>query len=97
MKRLKCNFFLGRPGESLAPFNFEDLKRKLKLKYGTRISEADVLSAALYPKVADDFFKFREIYGPVDKLSTRHFLVNQLTLTNHFEIEFIFDFRLAQK
>ena len=63
----------------MAPFNFEDLKRKLKLKYGTRISEADVLSAALYPKVADDFFKFREIYGPVDKLSTRHFLVNPLT------------------
>jgi len=34
-----------------------------------------VLSSALYPKVAEDFFKFREIYGPVDKLSTRHFLV----------------------
>ena len=50
-------------------------KRKLTKKFGSRISDADVLSAALYPKVAEDFFKFREIYGPVDKLSTRHFLV----------------------
>ena len=67
--------FDSRPGESLAPFNFEDSKRKLTKKFGSRITEADVLSSALYPKVAEDFFKFREIYGPVDKLSTRHFLV----------------------
>lgn len=65
----------GRPGESLAPFNFDDTKRKLKKKFGERISDTDVLSAALYPKVADEFFKFRENYGPVDKLGTRHFLV----------------------
>merc|ERR1719187_2531810 len=29
----------------------------------------------MYPHVAKEFFKFRETYGPVDKLQTRHFLV----------------------
>merc|ERR1719412_1154684 len=75
----------GRPGESLAPFNFGDLRRKLKKKFGPRITETDVLSAALYPKVADDFFKFRELYGPVDKLSTRHFLVGP-KIAESFEV-----------
>merc|ERR1719510_2545990 len=70
-----------RPGESLAPFNFADTKKKFK----DRISDTDVLSAALYPKVADDFFKFREEYGPVDKLSTRHFLVGP-KIAEEFEV-----------
>ena len=29
----------------------------------------------MYPKEAKDFFKFRQQYGPVDKLDTRHFLL----------------------
>ena len=33
------------------------------------------MSAAMYPKEAKSFFKFRQQYGPVDKLDTRHFLV----------------------
>ena len=33
------------------------------------------MSAAMYPKEAKDFFKFRQQYGPVDKLDTRHFLL----------------------
>ena len=77
--------FSGRPGESLAPFNFGDLRRKLKKKFGPRITETDVLSAASYPKVADDFFKFRENYGPVDKLSTRHFLIGP-KIAEEFEV-----------
>ena len=39
------------------------------------ILDYDVMSAAMYPKEAKDFFKFRQQYGPVDKLDTRHFLV----------------------
>ena len=31
----------------------------------------DVMSYALYPHVAKEFFKFRSTYGPVDKLETR--------------------------
>ena len=39
------------------------------------ILDYDVMSAAMYPKEAKDFFKFRQQYGPVGKLGTRHFLV----------------------
>ena len=33
------------------------------------------MSAALYPKVFEDFENFRSSYGPVSKLSTKTFLV----------------------
>ena len=39
----------------------------------------------MYPKVAEDFFKLRELYGPVDKLSTRHFLVGP-KIAESFEV-----------
>jgi len=35
----------------------------------------DVMSLAMYPGVATDFFKFRDQYGPVTKLDTRVFLI----------------------
>ncbi len=42
----------GRPGAEMAPFDFPALKEKLQDKFGSRfISEEDVVSAALYPKV----------------------------------------------
>ena len=68
MERVK-----GRPGASLTDFNFEELKTKLK-KDHPFISDRDVMSAALYPKVTEDFLNFREKFGPVDKLNTRIFL-----------------------
>ena len=55
----------GRPGEELSPLDFEELEAKLKKTHGSHINENDVMSAALYPKVAADFFKFRAKYGPV--------------------------------
>jgi len=64
----------GRPGESLDPLDFDALKSELSSKYA-KINDYDTMSAAMYPHVAKEFFKFREQYGPVDKLETRHFLV----------------------
>lgn len=64
----------GRPGESMAPMDFGKLKNDLSKSFD-RITDYDVMSAAMYPKEAKDFFKFRQEYGPVDKLETRHFLV----------------------
>ena len=55
----------GRPGEEMAPLDFDALEEKLKKVHGTEITECDVMSAALYPKVAEDFFRFRSNYGPV--------------------------------
>ena len=37
----------------------------------TEVSDNDVMSYAMYPKVAKDFLKFKSQYGPVDKLETR--------------------------
>ena len=50
------------------------LKEDLTEKLGCDISDTDVMSAALYPKVCEDFIHFRNTYGPVELLSTRIFL-----------------------
>lgn len=64
----------GRPGEQLPSLNFVQLKDELIEKHNTPISETDVLSAALYPNVCDDFINFRNEFGPVSLLDTRIFL-----------------------
>merc|ERR1719483_1223807 len=63
----------GRP-ESMEPLDFVALKQELTAKFGA-VTDYDVMSVAMYPHVAKEFFKFREEYGPVNKLETRHFLV----------------------
>ena len=49
----------------MPPLDFEELEKKLKKTHGSHINENDVMSAALYPDVAAEFFQFREKYGPV--------------------------------
>lgn len=63
----------GRPGCSLAPLDFNEIKTNLQDKY-QNISDYDVMSSALYPTVTDEYLTFKEEYGPVDKLDTRIFL-----------------------
>lgn len=64
----------GRPGASMDPFDFDKLAAELKEAH-PHVTERDVMSAALYPAVTNDFLNFTEEYGPVDKLDTRIFLV----------------------
>ncbi|XP_077284120.1 pyruvate carboxylase isoform X2 [Arctopsyche grandis] len=64
----------GRPGENLASVDFDKLKKDLIENY-PQISDYDVMSAALYPQVTGDYLRFKDSYGPVDKLNTRIFLV----------------------
>jgi len=64
----------GRPGENMEPLDFDALKKELESKF-SNITDFDMMSAAMYPHVAKEFFKFREQYGPVNKLETRHFLL----------------------
>ncbi|CAG0888481.1 unnamed protein product [Cyprideis torosa] len=64
----------GRPGQALESMDFEKLKEQLIEKHGDEIKDTDVMSAAMYPKVTDEFLYFRDIYGPVDKLDTHIFL-----------------------
>ncbi|KAI1295665.1 Pyruvate carboxylase, mitochondrial [Halotydeus destructor] len=76
----------GRPGESLPPMNFLELKDELVEKHNTPISDVDVMSAALYPKVCDDHISFRNEYGPVSLLETRIFLEGP-KVGEEFEVE----------
>lgn len=64
----------GRPGANLPPLDFKKLKTDV-LESHPHATDRDVMSAALYPTVTNDFLTFREEYGPVDKLDTRIFLV----------------------
>ncbi|XP_052872657.1 pyruvate carboxylase, mitochondrial isoform X2 [Anopheles cruzii] len=63
----------GRPGAQLAPLDLGALKKSL-LESHPDVNDRDVMSAALYPQVTNDFLNFRDTYGPVDKLNTRVFL-----------------------
>jgi pyruvate carboxylase len=66
----------GRAGESLPPLDFHKLKRELIEKHGKyHISELDVLSAAQYPKVFDEYMDFKRLYGNVSSLPTRNYLI----------------------
>ncbi|XP_063217781.1 pyruvate carboxylase, mitochondrial isoform X2 [Bacillus rossius redtenbacheri] len=63
----------GRPGASLPALDFKALKTDLQERH-PHLSDRDVVSAALYPQVTEDFLSFREKFGPVDRLDTRIFL-----------------------
>jgi len=52
-----------RPGDLLEPVNFEEHKAILQQKYNSSISDEDLISSLLYPKVFDDFMKSREEFG----------------------------------
>lgn len=66
----------GRPGASLPPVNMADLHTALKEKFeGSNISHRDLLSAAMYPKVFDDYKAFTADYSTfIEHLPTRAFL-----------------------
>ncbi|XP_050550163.1 pyruvate carboxylase, mitochondrial isoform X2 [Spodoptera frugiperda] len=63
-----------RPGKELAPLDFDKLKADLRETY-PEVTDLDVMSAAMYPQVANDFFRIRDKYGPVKHLDTKTFLV----------------------
>lgn len=52
-----------RPGAVLAPADFEEEKAELEAKYGQTMTDEDVISALLYPKVFDDFMAGRNKFG----------------------------------
>eukprot|EP00924_Labyrinthula_sp_SR-Ha-C_P001521 maker-scaffold_18-snap-gene-0.46-mRNA-1 protein AED:0.10 eAED:0.10 QI:0/0/0/1/1/1/4/0/1180 len=77
----------GRPGEEIEAYDFSAAKEELQSKWPNRqISDADVLSHALYPTVFDEFLKHREQYGDLTFLPTRQFLTG-LALNEEVELE----------
>lgn len=86
----------GRPGESLPPVDFEKLTADLAEKHGHDVKEQHVISAALYPKVTDDFLEFHDKYGPVDRLDTKIFFVGP-KVAQEMEVYYVFDSFLFEK
>lgn len=48
----------GRPGASLPPMDFKSLEEGLRATHGDDITPEDVMSAAMYPKVFQEFKEF---------------------------------------
>jgi pyruvate carboxylase len=63
-----------RPGLFLEPVDFVKAKRELGKKYGAPVTECDVASYVMYPKVFEDYKKFVQQYGDLSVLPTRYFL-----------------------
>lgn len=58
----------------MAPLNFKKIKAELREKYGKTITDCDVNSYAMYPKVFDEFRGFVDKYGDLSVVPTRFFL-----------------------
>lgn len=48
----------GRPGASLPPMDFKALEEGLRAAHGDDITPEDVMSAAMYPKVFQEYKEF---------------------------------------
>lgn len=79
----------GRPGASLPPMDFKALEKQLHETHGDDITPEDVMSAAMYPKVFQEFKEFTTTFGPVDSLNTRLFLDGP-KIAEEFEVLFYF-------
>ncbi|KAF9245317.1 carbamoyl-phosphate synthase L chain, ATP binding domain-containing protein [Melanogaster broomeanus] len=64
----------GRPGATMAPLDFKKIKAELRSKFGKHITDADVTSYVMYPKVFEEYQGFIEKYGDLSVLPTRFFL-----------------------
>lgn len=65
----------GRPGADMPALDFDKVKEDLIAKYGQIVSNEDVMSYVMFPKVLEEFLEFKLKYGPVDTLDTRVFFV----------------------
>lgn len=76
----------GRPGETMEPVNFQEIKEELFKKLDRQVTSHDILSYALYPKVYMEFEQFRQQFGDVSVLDTPTFFYG-LRLGEEIEVE----------
>lgn len=62
-----------RPGEVMEPVDFEALRTEIESFQEGEVTDRDVLSYALYPKVYKDFVAAKERFGNVEVLDTPTF------------------------
>lgn len=65
--------FTERPGKFLKPLDFKSLRSDLEKRFGN-ITDTDIASYNMYPKVFEDFRKVVEQYGDLSVLPTQYFL-----------------------
>lgn len=63
-----------RPGLNLPPIKFDEIKQELVSRFGSNITETDIASYVMYPKVYETFRALQEKYGDLSVLPTRYFL-----------------------
>ncbi|MEM7236035.1 MAG: pyruvate carboxylase subunit B, partial [Planctomycetota bacterium] len=66
--------FDGRPGETLPPADFDAKAKELEELLGYAPSPREVLSSLLYPRVFEDFARFRQEFSDTSDLPTPAFL-----------------------
>nr|WRH23597.1 pyruvate carboxylase [Naematelia aurantialba] len=64
----------GRPGVGMKPLDFKKIKSELREKFGQHITDYDVSSYCMYPKVFEEYQGFVEKYGDLSVVPTRYFL-----------------------
>jgi pyruvate carboxylase len=69
----------GRPGATMEPLDFKRIKTDLRSRFGKHITDADVTSYVMYPKVFEEYQRFVEKYGDLSVLPTRYFLCRPAT------------------
>jgi pyruvate carboxylase len=75
-----------RPGELLEPVAFENLKEELYKEIGRQVTDFEIVSYALYPKVFMEYIKTDEQYGNISVLDTPTFLYG-MRLGEEIEVE----------
>ncbi|QPG75314.1 hypothetical protein FOA43_002666 [Brettanomyces nanus] len=63
-----------RPGLELEPFDLQRVRNDLRARFGPDITECDVASYNMYPRVYEDFKAVQEKYDDLSVLPTRAFL-----------------------
>ncbi|MFT7668383.1 MAG: pyruvate carboxylase [Planctomycetota bacterium] len=60
----------GQPSDHLEAMDLDLLKQSLEAKFGRKLGTETIVSAALYPRVLDDYLEFRERHSDVSLLDT---------------------------
>jgi pyruvate carboxylase len=77
-----------RAGKILEPIDFDALREEIAEFQESEVTDKDVLSYALYPKVYRDFVATNETFGNVDRLDTPTFLFG---MRKNEELEIVID------
>jgi len=62
-----------RPGELIPPADFDATAKRLEKQLGHSLSNQDIISALLYPRVFEEFDQHRTIYGDISLIPTPAF------------------------